>query len=101
MTEWILRDTAAAYADFDYTVLRYFNVAGADPLGRIGQRTRGATHLLKVACEAAVGRRPAVEIYGTDWPTPDGTGVRDFIADHVIGVYHTMDDFTGRAEPPR
>lgn len=78
MTEWILRDVSAA-TPLRHVALRYFNVAGADPLGRIGQRTRGATHLLKVACEAAVGRRPLVEIYGTDWPTPDGTGVRDFI----------------------
>ena len=78
MTEWILRDVSAV-TPLRHVALRYFNVAGADPLGRIGQRTRGATHLLKVACEAAVGRRPAVEIYGTDWPTPDGTGVRDFI----------------------
>lgn len=78
MTEWILRDVSAV-TPLRHVALRYFNVAGADSLGRIGQRTRGATHLLKVACEAAVGRRPAVEIYGTDWPTPDGTGVRDFI----------------------
>jgi UDP-glucose 4-epimerase len=78
MTEWILRDVSAV-TPLRHVTLRYFNVAGADSLGRIGQRTRGATHLLKVACEAAVGRRPAVEIYGTDWPTPDGTGVRDFI----------------------
>jgi UDP-glucose 4-epimerase len=78
MTEWILRDVSAV-TPLRHVALRYFNVAGADPLGRIGQRTRGATHLLKVACEAAVGRRSAVEIYGTDWPTPDGTGVRDYI----------------------
>jgi UDP-glucose 4-epimerase len=78
MTEWILRDVSAV-TPLRHVALRYFNVAGADSLGRIGQCTRGATHLLKVACEAAVGRRSAVEIYGTDWPTPDGTGVRDYI----------------------
>jgi len=60
-------------------ILRYFNVAGSDPLGRIGQSTRKATLLTKVACEAAVGKRPGVSIYGTDYPTPDGTGVRDYI----------------------
>jgi UDP-glucose 4-epimerase len=60
-------------------ILRYFNVAGSDPRGRIGQSTRAATLLTKVACEAAVGKRPGVSIFGTDYPTPDGTGVRDYI----------------------
>ncbi len=60
-------------------VLRYFNVAGSDPQGRIGQSTRDATLLIKVACEAALGKRPHVSIFGTDYPTPDGTGVRDYI----------------------
>lgn len=78
MTEWMLRDTAAAH-DFRYTALRYFNVAGADPKGRSGQSTRGATHLIKVACETALGKRPYMEIYGHDFPTPDGTCVRDYI----------------------
>ncbi|MBZ5760340.1 MULTISPECIES: UDP-glucose 4-epimerase GalE [Rhizobium] len=78
MSEYMLRDAAAAY-DFRYVALRYFNVAGADPEGRTGQSTEGATHLVKVACEAALGRRPAVDIYGTDYPTHDGTGVRDYI----------------------
>ncbi|HEY5622575.1 MAG TPA: NAD-dependent epimerase/dehydratase family protein, partial [Gammaproteobacteria bacterium] len=59
--------------------LRYFNVAGSDPAGRIGQSTPNATLLTKVACEAAVGKRDHVSIYGTDYPTPDGTGVRDYI----------------------
>jgi UDP-glucose 4-epimerase len=62
-----------------YVALRYFNVAGCDPQGRIGQSTRKATLLIKVACEASVGRRPQVLIYGTDYATPDGTGVRDYI----------------------
>ncbi len=78
MSEWMLRDVAAA-TPMRYVALRYFNVAGSDPQGRIGQSTRKATLLIKVACEAAVGRRPQVAIYGTDYNTPDGTGVRDFI----------------------
>ena len=78
MSEWMLRDAAAA-TSLRYVALRYFNVAGSDPQGRIGQSTRKATLLIKVACEAAVGRRPQVAIYGTDYDTPDGTGVRDFI----------------------
>ncbi|MDP9813310.1 UDP-glucose 4-epimerase [Rhizobium tibeticum] len=78
MTEFMLRDAAAAY-DFDYVALRYFNVAGADPLGRTGQSTSGATHLIKVACEAALGKRGGVHVYGIDYPTHDGTGVRDYI----------------------
>ncbi|WP_112942815.1 MULTISPECIES: UDP-glucose 4-epimerase GalE [unclassified Rhizobium] len=78
MTEFMLRDAAAAY-DFNYVALRYFNVAGADPLGRAGQSTSGATHLIKVACEAALGRRDSVSVYGLDYPTHDGTGVRDYI----------------------
>ncbi|MCI0434225.1 MAG: UDP-glucose 4-epimerase GalE [Gemmatimonadetes bacterium] len=78
MSEWMLRDLRAAGGP-SYVSLRYFNVAGSDPLGRIGQSTRGATLLTKVACEAAVGKRPAVSIFGTDYPTPDGTGVRDYI----------------------
>lgn len=78
MSEIMLRDTAAAY-DFNYVALRYFNVAGADVRGRTGQSTRGATHLIKVACEAALGLRDHIDVYGTDYPTPDGSGVRDFI----------------------
>ncbi|PST23448.1 UDP-glucose 4-epimerase GalE [Rhizobium sp. JAB6] len=78
MSELMLRDAAAAY-DFRYVALRYFNVAGADPNGRAGQSTDGATHLIKVACEAALGRRLQVTIYGTDYATHDGTGVRDYI----------------------
>jgi UDP-glucose 4-epimerase len=78
MTEFMLRDAAAAY-NFDYVALRYFNVAGADPQGRAGQSTSGATHLIKVACEAALGKRDSVHVYGVDYPTHDGTGVRDYI----------------------
>jgi UDP-glucose 4-epimerase len=78
MSEWMLRDVAAA-TSLRYVVLRYFNVAGSDPSGRIGQSTLNATLLTKVACEAAVGKRPHVSIYGTDYPTADGTGVRDYI----------------------
>ncbi|MGH6762960.1 MAG: UDP-glucose 4-epimerase GalE [Phyllobacterium sp.] len=83
MTERMLADSAQAY-DFRYTALRYFNVAGADPQGRTGQSTRGATHLIKVACETALGKRPYMEIFGEDYPTPDGTCVRDYI--HVTDL---------------
>jgi len=78
MTEWMLRD-AAAVNDLTYVALRYFNVAGSDPECRIGQSTKRATLLTKVACEVAVGKRDMVQIFGTDYDTPDGTGVRDYI----------------------
>jgi len=78
MTEIMLHDTAAAH-DLNYVVLRYFNVAGADPQARIGLSTTGATHLLKIAVEAATGQRAKIDVYGTDYPTPDGSCVRDFI----------------------
>lgn len=93
MTEVMLRDTAAAH-DFHYAALRYFNVAGADPKGRTGQSTKGATHLIKAACEAHLGLRPEIAVFGTDYPTRDGTGVRDYIhvadlADaHVLALDH-------------
>lgn len=83
MTEMMLADTAAAHP-LTYGVLRYFNVAGADPAGRSGQSTPEATHLIKVACQAALGQREKVAIFGTDYPTPDGTGVRDYI--HVTDL---------------
>jgi UDP-glucose 4-epimerase len=83
MVEMILADTAAAH-DFRYVALRYFNVAGADPAGRTGQSTKGATHLIKVASETALGKRPEITVYGTDYPTPDGTCVRDYI--HVTDL---------------
>lgn len=78
MTEWMLRDLALAGGP-SYVALRYFNVAGCEPGGTIGQSTPKATLLIKVACEAAVGQRPGVSIFGTDYPTPDGTGLRDYI----------------------
>jgi UDP-glucose 4-epimerase len=78
MSEWMLRDVAAVNP-LRYVALRYFNVAGSDPGGRIGQATPGATLLTKVACEAMVGKRPYVSVFGTDYPTPDGTGVRDYL----------------------
>ena len=78
MTEIMLHDTASAHG-LSYVVLRYFNVAGADPLGRIGLATVGATHLLKIAVEAATGQRAKIDVYGTDYPTPDGSCIRDFI----------------------
>lgn len=78
MSEWMLRDLAAA-APLRYVALRYFNVAGSDPGGRIGQSTINGTLLTKVACEVAVGKRDCLYIYGTDYDTPDGTGVRDYI----------------------
>jgi UDP-glucose 4-epimerase len=87
MTEWMLRDLAAAGGP-SYVALRYFNVAGCDPGGRIGQSTPKATLLVKVACEAAVGRRDHVNVYGTDYPTPDGTGLRDYIHVEDLATAH-------------
>lgn len=88
MTEWMLRDTAAV-SDLSYVALRYFNVAGADPKGRTGQATPRATHLIKVACETAVGSRPHLDIFGRDYPTRDGTCVRDYI--HVSDLIAAHD----------
>jgi UDP-glucose 4-epimerase len=85
MTEWMLRDAGAAHG-LRYGILRYFNVAGADPEGRVGQSTPAATHLIKVACQAALGARPRLDIYGTDYDTPDGTCIRDYI--HVADLAH-------------
>tara|TARA_R110002096_G_scaffold8803_1_gene35841 strand:+ start:3023 stop:4033 length:1011 start_codon:yes stop_codon:yes gene_type:complete len=87
MTEWMLRDLAAAGGP-NYVALRYFNVAGCDPSGTIGQSTPKATLLVKVACEAATGRRPGVSIFGTDYPTPDGTGLRDYIHVEDLATAH-------------
>lgn len=78
MSEMMMRDLAFA-TDFKYVALRYFNVAGSDPQSRIGQNTPNATLLIKVAVEVAVGKRPSISIFGTDYPTPDGTGIRDYI----------------------
>lgn len=83
MSEMMLRDAAAAH-DFRFVALRYFNVAGADPRGRTGLSTEGATHLIKIACEAALAKRRGVDVFGTDYATPDGTGVRDYI--HVTDL---------------
>ncbi len=93
MTEWMLADVAAAHP-MSYGVLRYFNVAGADPARRSGQSTPLATHLIKVACQTALGQRPKMDIFGTDFETPDGTGIRDYIhvtdliAAHVLLLKH-------------
>ena len=92
MTEFMLADVAAAHP-INYCALRYFNVAGADPQGRTGQSTAGATHLIKVAVEAATGKRSHVSVYGTDLDTPDGTGVRDYIhvADLAAAHVHALE----------
>jgi len=87
MTEWMLRDLALAGGP-RYVALRYFNVAGCDASGEIGQSTPHATLLVKVACEAAVGKRPGVSVFGTDYPTPDGTGVRDYIHVEDLAAAH-------------
>lgn len=87
MTEAMLRDVAAAHP-MNYCALRYFNVAGADPQGRSGQSTVGATHLIKIAVEAATGKRAAVSVFGTDFDTPDGTGVRDYIHVSDLAAAH-------------
>jgi UDP-glucose 4-epimerase len=88
VSEWLLRDVAASGAPFRYVALRYFNVAGAALDGALGQATPEATHLIKVACEAACGRRDRVEIFGTDYPTADGTGVRDYIHVEDLAAAH-------------
>ena len=87
MTEWMLRDLFAAGGP-GYVALRYFNVAGCEPTATIGQSTPRATLLVKVACEAATGNRPGVSIYGTDYPTPDGTGLRDYIHVEDLATAH-------------
>ncbi len=99
MSEHMLADIARAHP-MNFGVLRYFNVAGADPMGRTGQSTAGATHLIKVAVEAALGRRSHVDIFGSDFATPDGTGVRDYIhvsdlaAAHVLALEALLGDPT-------
>jgi UDP-glucose 4-epimerase len=87
MTEIMLRDAGAAHG-LRYAILRYFNVAGADPCRRTGQSTQGATHLIKVAVETALGLRPQIEVFGTDYPTPDGTCIRDYIhVSDLVGAH--------------
>ena len=87
MTERMLSDCSAAYG-FNYGALRYFNVAGADPGGRAGQIGKGSTHLIKIAVEAAVGKRDGVSVFGTDYPTPDGTCIRDYIHVSDLAAAH-------------
>ncbi len=89
MTEIMLRDASRAH-DLTHVTLRYFNVAGADPQGRAGQSTKGATHLIKVAAETALGLRPKLDVFGTDYPTPDGTCIRDYI--HVSDLVRAHSD---------
>jgi UDP-glucose 4-epimerase len=89
MTEIMLRDAGAAHG-LSYLILRYFNVAGADPSMRTGQSTKGATHLIKVAVETALGLRPMIEVFGTDYETPDGTCIRDYI--HVTDLVRAHSD---------
>ena len=89
MTEFMLADVARAHP-LNYCALRYFNVAGADPAARTGQSTAGATHLIKVAVEAALGKRDSVAVFGTDYATPDGTGVRDYIHVSDLAAAHVL-----------
>jgi UDP-glucose 4-epimerase len=89
MTEWMLEDASRAY-DFRYVALRYFNVAGADPLGRTGQSSPRATHLIKRACQVALGRVAYLDMFGTDYPTADGTGVRDYIHVSDLVAAHAL-----------
>jgi UDP-glucose 4-epimerase len=89
MTEWMLDDVARSYP-FNYCLLRYFNVAGADPQGRVGQSSASATHLIKVAVEVALGKRSEVTVYGNDFATPDGTGVRDYIHVSDLAGVHVL-----------
>jgi UDP-glucose 4-epimerase len=89
MTEIMLRDAGFAHG-LDHVILRYFNVAGADPRMRTGQSTRGATHLIKVGVETALGKRAKIDVFGTDYPTPDGTCIRDYI--HVADLVRAHSD---------
>ena len=89
MSEIMLHDVAEAHG-MKYAVLRYFNVAGADPLARVGLAAAGATHLIKIAVEAATGQRAKIDVFGTDYPTPDGTCIRDYI--HVTDLVHAHSD---------
>jgi UDP-glucose 4-epimerase len=100
MTEQMLADVTAAHP-INAGVLRYFNVAGADPLARSGQSTAGATHLIKVAIEAALGKRESVSVFGTDYATPDGTGVRDYIHVSDLAAAHVLTLEALIAEPAR
>jgi UDP-glucose 4-epimerase len=100
MTEWILRDAGDVHG-LRYAILRYFNVAGADPRGRTGQTTPNATHLIKVACEVALGRRPTISVFGDDYDTSDGTCIRDYIhvtdlaAAHILALQYLRSNGAG------
>lgn len=100
MTEQMLTDTASAHT-LNFCALRYFNVAGADPQARTGQSTAGATHLIKVAVEAALGKRDGVAVFGTDFDTPDGTGVRDYIHVSDLAAAHVLALEALMAQPER
>jgi len=90
MTEIMVRDAANAHG-MRYVMLRYFNVAGCDPQGRTGQSTEGATHLIKIACETALGKRSAMKVFGTDYDTPDGSCIRDFIhVSDLVNAHYTV-----------
>jgi UDP-glucose 4-epimerase len=97
MTEMMLHDVSAAH-DISFSALRYFNVAGADPQGRVGQSTPEATHLIKVACQTALGARPHIDVYGADYPTDDGTCIRDYIhvtdlvRAHLLALVHMREN---------
>ncbi|MGH8760707.1 MAG: UDP-glucose 4-epimerase GalE, partial [Burkholderiales bacterium] len=100
VSEWMLRDAAAA-SRLRYVILRYFNVAGSDPEGRIGQSTREATLLIKVAAEVALGKRAALSVFGTDYPTLDGTGIRDYIhVDDLACAHLRALDYLARGGEP-
>jgi UDP-glucose 4-epimerase len=87
MSEWMIQDYAKT-SNFKYVILRYFNVSGADSSGKIGQYFPNATHLIKIACDAALGKIPSLKIFGTDFPTPDGTGIRDYIHVEDLATAH-------------
>jgi UDP-glucose 4-epimerase len=87
MSEWMLQDLCSA-TEMNSVILRYFNVAGSNPDGKIGQSTQNATLLIKVACEAAIGKRDQIKVFGTDYPTPDGTGIRDYIHVDDLAAAH-------------
>ena len=87
MSEWMIQDFAKV-SKLRYVILRYFNGAGADSSGKLGQRTENATHLIRMACDAALGRRPALEIFGTDFPTLDSTAIRDYIHVEDLATAH-------------
>ncbi|MEW7006872.1 MULTISPECIES: UDP-glucose 4-epimerase GalE [unclassified Lentilitoribacter] len=100
MTERILTSTSTAHDSFNFAALRYFNVGGADPQSRTGQTTQGALSLIKVACETATGKRDHIQVYGTDYDTPDGTCIRDFIhvSDLVQAHLSALDQLRGRSK---